>query len=523
MEIFGNSSTTQAGKTTGVILIHGLTGTPVEMKPLEKYLKKLGLDVESVLLAGHGAGHEEVTASTWTEWISSARQGMQAMLEKHDRVIICGLSMGAVIGSILAGEEKRVSGLVMLSPTLRYDGSVLLNSMFDWIYHSDVVTRSMAFFCRLMPVVGKKFYWEELPPYGIRDERIQRQITKSIEAAKISGSNDFGSFRTYYKSLADMVDLVDYASLRFSRVTCPTLLMYSMDDTLASLNNASRCYLEIGAVNKALVTMTGCDHVMTLDLQRHLVHKMVGRFTQNFAMNDPEHASVRSLISPVLSESRFANGANITATISPETHGLNKDEWQEVYPERRYVNPVAATNVNQVHSITVRDRSQAILSLPIFLGENLRVAGDQGSAFVAAVSRFLPSGRNSVLGIGSMSRDIPGLGVNEDSSIHSRATGITKINRLIRSLAVSAKVNAFSSVMELRSVPLLPAPSVMRRASDESPIPLHEPVHKLVSGLDTFYHCNPLYNALSRIAQSALPSLNETRSESLVLEEAAVG
>lgn len=506
-------------KSTGVVLIHGLTGAPTEMKPLEKYVRKLGFEVENVCLAGHGAGNEEIIASTWVEWLDSARQGVNRMLEKFDQVIIAGLSMGAVIGSVVAGEEPRVAGLVMMSPTLRYDGSVLLDSVIDWIYHSDFVTRAVAGTCRVIPFVGSNFYWEELPPYGIRDERIQRQITKSIEAAKVSGSNEFGSFRTYYKNLADMVDLVDHAAARFCRVSCPTLLMYSLDDTLASINNAARCYMDIGTTNKALFIMNECDHVMTLDLQRHLVHKTVGRFVQNFASADPEHKTVRSMIAPVLSEARYAKGGTITSTVSPEMHGLSKDEWSQIYPNKRYAHLAPVSDVEQLHSIVVRDRDQTILNMPMFIGSYQQSVQ---TSLPKMLSKLLLGKNATVLGIGSLNHEVPGLGVNEESGPDAKAFAVSSIHRILGALAVSAKVHAISCVQE--NLPVLPAPTVMVRASDKKPIPQNVGVNALLTGQAVFHHLSPALNFLSRSIQVALPATRTaSQSNELILEEAAVG
>lgn len=519
MDVVEKNGFVQDSKSTGVVLIHGLTGAPTEMKPLEKYIRKLGFEVENVCLAGHGAGHDEIIASTWTQWLDSARQGVHKMLEKFDQVIIAGLSMGAVIGSVIAGEEERVAGLVMMSPTLRYDGSVLFSSVIDWIYHSDAVTRSVAAVCRAFPFVGSNFYWEELPPYGIRDERIQRQITKSIEATKVSGNNEFGSFRTYYKNLADMVDLVDHAAARFCRVSCPTLLMYSLDDTLASINNATRCYMDIGTANKALFIMNECDHVMTLDLQRHLVHKTVGRFVQNFASADPQQKTVRGLIAPVLSEARFAKNGTITSTISPEMHGLSKDEWSQIYPNKRYAHLAPVSDVEQLHSVVVRDRDQTILNLPMFIGSYQQSVQSSLPKFV---SRFLLGKNATVLGIGSLNHEVPGLGVNGEMSNESKAFAAASLHRIVAALAGSAKVQALSCVQE--NIPTLPAPSVMLRASDKKPIPANEGIDGLLTGQTAFHHLSPVLNWLSRSIQIALPAARTaSQSNELVLDEAAVG
>src|SRR5579883_899821 len=179
-----NNFINEGNKRTGVVLIHGLTGTPTEMKPLEKYLKKLGYDTENVLLAGHGGTHADMINSDWQQWLESARDGLRKILSRNDRAIVCGLSMGSLIGSCLAAEESRVSALVMMSPTLYYDGGVVLDaSIANKIWQTEFVRQLGRKLAKAFPAFGRHCYWEESPPYGISDERIQRQITKSIEDA----------------------------------------------------------------------------------------------------------------------------------------------------------------------------------------------------------------------------------------------------------------------------------------------------------------------------------------------------
>src|SRR5262245_31197846 len=111
----------------GVLLLHGLTGVPSELRPVEKYLRGLGFDLEIPLLAGHGGTHHELMAVSWKDWIQSARDALDKLLERCDQAVIIGLSLGSTIGAILAIDNPKVIGLAMMSPTLDYDGSNLDN------------------------------------------------------------------------------------------------------------------------------------------------------------------------------------------------------------------------------------------------------------------------------------------------------------------------------------------------------------------------------------------------------------
>ena len=162
----------------GVLLIHGLTGTPVEMKPLEKYLRRLGFDVENVLLAGHAGSHKDILVATWQQWLESSKEGLERLSQRNDRLIVCGLSMGAILASVLAADDPRVCGAIMLSPTLAYDGSIMLNKAFDTFVKNKLIQNSVRRLVGWFPVLGEKIFWEETPPYGLRDQRLQRQITR---------------------------------------------------------------------------------------------------------------------------------------------------------------------------------------------------------------------------------------------------------------------------------------------------------------------------------------------------------
>ncbi len=263
----------------GVLLLHGLTGMPSELRPLEKFLQKNGIETETPVLAGHGGTHLDLNRVKFKEWVDSARDSLNELLIRVDRVFLCGLSMGGTIAAMLALEiPERCAGVILLSPTLDYDGSNLDNLTHQKALKSKAFRNILHAMTEYIPGFGGAFYWTETPPYGLKDKRLQAQITKSIEAAKIGQSNEFGLFRTYFSSLHQMKLLTDKFYEMASRVDCPVLILHSLEDTLASMNNATEMYKLLGSQDKRLIAFTGCDHVMTLDLQRHFVLKRVGEF-----------------------------------------------------------------------------------------------------------------------------------------------------------------------------------------------------------------------------------------------------
>jgi carboxylesterase len=118
----GRGYTFQRGRT-GALLLHGLGGTPVEMRFLALALARTGITVSCPQLAGHTGGGVELKASTWQDWLASAANALDDLRRRCDTVIIGGLSMGAVLALMLAAERRDdVDGVACYSPTLRLDG-----------------------------------------------------------------------------------------------------------------------------------------------------------------------------------------------------------------------------------------------------------------------------------------------------------------------------------------------------------------------------------------------------------------
>ena len=52
----------------GVVLVHGFTGTPYEVRYLGEQLWRAGLSAAAPLLPGHGTTVSELEHTTWHDW-----------------------------------------------------------------------------------------------------------------------------------------------------------------------------------------------------------------------------------------------------------------------------------------------------------------------------------------------------------------------------------------------------------------------------------------------------------------------
>ena len=60
------------------------------------------------------------------------------------------------------------------------------------------------------------------------------------------------------------------------KVTTPALIVHSLEDTITGIDNATEIYSLLGSQDKSIEFLTGCDHVITLDLRKDVVAQKVG-------------------------------------------------------------------------------------------------------------------------------------------------------------------------------------------------------------------------------------------------------
>src|SRR5262245_4230634 len=72
------------GGRLGVLLIHGLGGTPVELRFIAQGLARLGHTVYCCQLAGHCGTPEELRRSTWQQWFASVEEAHNQLKQQCD-------------------------------------------------------------------------------------------------------------------------------------------------------------------------------------------------------------------------------------------------------------------------------------------------------------------------------------------------------------------------------------------------------------------------------------------------------
>lgn len=119
------------GGPDAVLCLHGLTGTPAEMRPLAECVNQtLGWRCVAPLLPGHGTNVEDLRRRRWTQWLDAAHEAHAGLRRAHGRVHLAGLSMGALLAVELWRTHARdAASLVLMAPALWLRGARRLASV----------------------------------------------------------------------------------------------------------------------------------------------------------------------------------------------------------------------------------------------------------------------------------------------------------------------------------------------------------------------------------------------------------
>jgi len=109
------------GNEIGIILTHGFSSTPQEMRGLGEYLhKEFGYSTFGVLLAGHGTSPADLAQTEMIDWYKSLRIVYHSAREICKKIILIGHSMGGTLSLILAANES-VDGIVSLCTPVKVE------------------------------------------------------------------------------------------------------------------------------------------------------------------------------------------------------------------------------------------------------------------------------------------------------------------------------------------------------------------------------------------------------------------
>ena len=254
------------GQRPAVLLIHGLTGTPTEMRFVGKGLAKAGFTVYGLQLAGHCGTEDDLLETGWHDWYGSVETAHAELVASHGSVLVAGLSMGALMALHLAHEHpKTVKAVALYSLTFWHDGWTVPKFRF------------------LLPLflhtpLGLRYRFIEAYPYGIKDERLRKRVVAGMMSGDSAGAGTLGMTGASLRQLHAFIQLL---KPELPKIATPALILHSTEDDITSLRNPRYVERNLGGPVK-VVLLDDCYHMITVDQQRNEVVRETIDFFMGF-------------------------------------------------------------------------------------------------------------------------------------------------------------------------------------------------------------------------------------------------
>lgn len=216
----------------GVLLIHGFTASPAEVKPLGEFLAEKGCFVYGPRLKGHGTSPCDLDRRSYQDWYRSLDRGYEILKRSCEKLFVVGFSMGGCLALLLA-EEKGTDfcGVVSVSTPLRIRNK---NIVFASLMHQ--INRLAA---SLPYLDGIKRYKKGYP----ENPRINYQ-NMPISALK------------------EFKDLMEETEKRLGEIYTPALIIQGRKDPTVDPVSAELILKGLGSSEKKLTFLDSDRHVI---------------------------------------------------------------------------------------------------------------------------------------------------------------------------------------------------------------------------------------------------------------------
>ncbi len=232
-----------------VLLLHGFTGSPWELRPVGEALAARGVHVVCPRLPGHGTTPEAMLFAGSTEWLNTATAALES-LRGAKQLVLIGLSMGGLLSMILAARYRGlVRGLVLIAPALKLKGRD----------------------ARLL----KRLEW--IPAFDLREYWIIKKGT-DIESNEVRAGAPVLARYPLARAF-DLFKLADLARESERHITCPSLIIGAVNDHVVDTREVMALQERL-PFSKRVLLQRGF-HIIPHDTDRALALTEIAHFLEH--------------------------------------------------------------------------------------------------------------------------------------------------------------------------------------------------------------------------------------------------
>lgn len=228
------------GSETGVLFIHGFTGSPHDFEYMARKVHEAGFTVSVPRLPGHGTCGEDFLKTTANDWLRRAFDAYYDLKTVCKDVHIVGLSMGGVIALIMASILKPKKLVTLAAATHLVDNRIK-------------IARFISLFKKKIPKESAQIYDD--PEYEFLNK-------------------EYWSFN-WPKQAAELYRLVKMARKNITQIVSDTLVVAARNDNLVPLEAAQFIYSNVSSKKRKLLIFEQSGHVLSNDVEKEAVTEAV--------------------------------------------------------------------------------------------------------------------------------------------------------------------------------------------------------------------------------------------------------
>ena len=234
--------------STGIIFVHGFTGSPASMRPWAHYFADRGFTVNVPRIPGHGTKWQDLNEVSWQEWPAKVESEVAKLEATCERYFIFGLSKG---GANTLHVTAKLQGSAIGA---KLAGIVLVNPMIH------------------IPGVRIKF--------GPLIARLTKGLPSVGDDIKKPGVDEYGYDVLPTRGVLELNKFLKTTRAMLPKVSVPTLLFHSVDDHVLPVSNTEIIMAEIASTEKTRVELTNSYHVATLDHDAEIIFEKSLQFVE---------------------------------------------------------------------------------------------------------------------------------------------------------------------------------------------------------------------------------------------------